>query len=262
MSGASVAIVTGAGNEHGIGFAAARRLARTGLHVVVAATSDRIHDRAAQIVAEGGSAEGVVADLRHPHSVDAMVAVAAARGPIDVLVNNAGMTSVGAGEDATGLLHELSLEQWDDTVRRNLSTAFLVCRAVVPGMRERRFGRIVNVSSTTGPISAFERAAGYAAAKAGMMGLTRALAIESATFGITVNGVAPGWIDTPSLTDPERAAGTASPMGRCGTADEVAAVIAFLASHDASYVSGTLLVVDGANAVVEDGSGRTTVIER
>ncbi|MEX1105519.1 MAG: SDR family oxidoreductase, partial [Ilumatobacteraceae bacterium] len=203
-----------------------------------------------------------VGDLRDLAAVERLAAIADQHGPIEVLVNNAGMTSVGAGHDVAGLLHELTPHDWDDTLARNLSTAFLMCRAVVPGMRSRRYGRIVNVASTTGAVSAFERAAGYAAAKAGMMGLTRALALESAGFGITVNGVAPGWIDTPSLSDGERRAGAASPMGRCGTADEVAAVVAFLASRDASYVSGTLLVVDGANAVVEDVSGRTTVGDR
>jgi 3-oxoacyl-[acyl-carrier protein] reductase len=109
----------------------------------------------------------------------------------------------------------------------------------------------VNVASTTGAVSAFETAGAYAAAKAGMLGLTRTLALEVAGAGITVNAIAPGWIDTPSATDWERRAGEASPVGRSGTADEVAATIEFLASRDASYVTGSLLVVDGGNHVVE-----------
>jgi 3-oxoacyl-[acyl-carrier protein] reductase len=127
---------------------------------------------------------------------------------------------------------------------------------VVPIMRAQRYGRIVNVASTTGPVSAFERAGGYAAAKAGMVGLTRALALEVASAGVTVNAIAPGWIDTPSATDGERRAGAASPVGRSGTADEVAAAIEFLAGRDASYITGTLLLVDGGNHVVEDLAGR------
>ncbi len=249
----SIALVTGAGGEGGIGFATARRLAATGVCVALVATSDRIHERAAAL---GPAASGFVCDLRDDIAVSALVAEVSAMGRIDVVVNNAGMTSVGAGADAGRLVHELSTAEWDDTLRRNLTTAFAVCRAVVPGMRRRKYGRIVNVASTTGPLSAFDRAGGYAAAKAGMVGLTRSLALENGRFGITVNAVAPGWIDTPSATAGERRAGAASPVGRSGTADEVAAAIAFLCSPEASYVSGHLLVVDGANDIVEDLSGR------
>ena len=251
-----MALVTGAGSEGGIGFAAARRLARRGHHVVLVATTDRIHRRAAELVIAGGSAEGAVCDLRDPDAVADLVSSLAAVGGIEVLVNNAGMTSVGAGTDAAVLVEDMTLTDWDDALSRNLTTAFLVSRAVVPLMRQHGYGRIVNVASTTGPLSAFERAGGYAAAKAGMVGLTRALAIEVAAAGITVNAVAPGWIDTPSATDCERRAGAASPLGRSGTADEVAATIEFLASRDASYVTGTLLVVDGGNQVVEDLANR------
>lgn len=249
----SIALVTGAGSEGGIGFATAQRLVAAGLGVVIVATSDRIHHRAASL---GPSATGYVCDLRDEAAVASLVAEVSASGRIDVVVNNAGMTSTGAGTDAGRLVHELSMAEWDDTLRRNLTTAFAVCRAVVPGMRRRRYGRIVNVASTTGPLSAFERAGGYAAAKAGMVGLTRSLALENGRFGITANAVAPGWIDTPSATAGERRAGAASPVGRSGTADEVAAAIAFLCSPDASYVSGHLLVVDGANDIVEDLAGR------
>lgn len=253
---ASLALVTGAGSEGGIGFAAARRLARRGHHVVLVATTDRIHDRAGELVAEGWSAEGRVCDLRDERAVRELIASLDAGARLDVVVNNAGMTSLGAGTDAATSIEDTSLADWDDTMSRNLTTAFLVCRAVVPRMRAQGYGRIVNVASTTGPVSAFERAGGYAAAKAGMLGLTRTLSLEVAGAGITVNALAPGWIDTPSATDVERRAGAASPVGRSGTADEVAAAIEFLASPDASYVTGTLLVVDGGNHVVEDLAGR------
>lgn len=224
--------------------------------MVLVATTDRIHRRAAELVVEGGSAEGAVCDLRDAAAVADLVSSLAAVGRLEVLVNNAGMTSVGAGTDAAALVEELTLAEWDDTLARNLTSAFLVSRAVAPLMRQHGYGRIVNVASTTGPVSAFERAGGYAAAKAGMVGFTRALAIEVAAAGITVNAIAPGWIDTPSATDGERRAGAASPLGRSGTADEVAATIEFLASRDASYVTGALLVVDGGNQIVEDLANR------
>ncbi|MCB1000102.1 MAG: SDR family oxidoreductase [Acidimicrobiales bacterium] len=248
----TIALVTGAGSAGGIGFAAARRLARRGHHVVVVATSDRVHDRAADLVADGGTATGEICDLRDASAVAELVERCSAIGPLQVLVNNAGMTSQAAGSDAAGLAEHLTPEAWDDTLARNLTSAFLVCRSVIPAMRALGGGRIVNVASTTGPLSAFEGASAYAAAKAGMVGFTRALALEVAAAGITVNAVAPGWIDTPSATEGERLAGRASPVGRSGTADEVAAAIEFLASADASYVTGTMLVVDGGNAVVED----------
>jgi 3-oxoacyl-[acyl-carrier protein] reductase len=255
-----IALVTGAGSAEGIGFAAARRLAAGGARVAVAATTSRIHDRVAELRrdcidgADGADVSGWVADLTDEEQVSALVRGIEARhgGTISICVNNAGMTSLGAGSDASGLLEEMSIADWNDAMARNLSTAFLVTRAVLAGMREQRYGRIVNVASVSGPVVVFDRGSVYAAAKAGMVGMTRALALEVGHLGITVNAVAPGWINTAAALTKEQQAGYASPAGRPGTADEVAACIEFLASPSASYVTGTMLVVDGGNSIVED----------
>jgi 3-oxoacyl-[acyl-carrier protein] reductase len=165
------------------------------------------------------------------------------------------MASVSAGSDTTAAVVDLSRADWDDALARTLTTAFLVSRASVPVMRAAGYGRIVNIASVTGPLVSMPDLAPYSAAKAGMVGLTRALSLEVGRDNITVNAVAPGWIDTESATGDERRAGLATPVGRPGTAREVAAAAAFLASPAASYITGAMLVVDGGNSVVEDRSG-------
>lgn len=252
-----VALVTGAGAEHGIGFATARALAKAGNIVVLTSTTARIHERVAQLAAEvGGSPEGYVADLMAPDAAAWLIRqVVAKYGRLDVVVNNAGMVAVG------GIHVEESLESttdalWRDGIDRNLTTAFSVTRAAAPMMRRQSYGRIINVASTSGPVQAFIGDVAYHAAKAGMMGLTRATALELAADGVTVNAVAPGWIATDSQMEFERAAGGLAAVGRSGTAEEVASVIAFLASPAASYATGQLVVVDGGNSLPEDRAWR------
>ncbi len=127
----------------------------------------------------------------------------------------------------------------------------MVTRAVLPGMMERNYGRIINISSVTGPSVGIAGSSVYSAAKAGMLGMTRSLAIESGPNNVTVNCIGPGWIETASSSDSEIAAGKFTPIGRSGTPEEVGNVAVFLASEEASYVTGQLLIVDGGNTIQE-----------
>lgn len=243
-----VALVTGAGSAGGIGFACARALRDLGATIAVAATSDRIHDRASEL---DGAGTGFIADLTDPAQVERLIAeVTEAVGPIDVLINNAGMTSVTDEEDWLSITG-MSPEQWRHGIMRNLDTAFLVTRSVLPGMTSRGFGRIVNVTSTSGTTCAMPNEAAYVAGKGGMRGLTFATAVETATAGVTCNAVAPGWIRTPSSLDQELEYGRRTPMQRLGEPAEIAAAVAFFCSPAASYVTGQTLVVDGGNSIRE-----------
>jgi 3-oxoacyl-[acyl-carrier protein] reductase len=245
------ALVTGAGSTEGIGFAAARLLAAQGARVFITSTTSRIYERLAELPGEPGRHGAAPADLADPAAADRLVAAAtAALGRVDILVNNAGMTQVGRREKAS-LLHRIEDAEWARAIELNLNTAFRVTRAVLPQMRRRRYGRIVQIASVTGPLVSNPRSAGYSAAKAAMTGMTRALALEVARRGITVNAVAPGWIGTASATPAELVAGRHTPIGRPGRAEEVAEVALFLASEMASYVTGQMIVVDGGNAIQE-----------
>jgi 3-oxoacyl-[acyl-carrier protein] reductase len=237
-----VAFVTGA--SHGIGRAIAIALARAGHPVgfCFASDSEGAGETQSAVEAEGTKALAVKADVRDPASVDAAFsAVEAEFGRITILVNNAGVAR-------DGLVARMSDEQWRAVIDTNLTGAFNTIRRATPGMMRERYGRIINVSSVVGQAGQAGQA-NYAAAKAGLLGLSRSIARELAPRHITCNVVAPGPIVTAMTGDmPEEWQSQiegAVPLGRFGTADECAAVVAFLCSDAASYVTGALVPVDG-----------------
>jgi 3-oxoacyl-[acyl-carrier protein] reductase len=247
-----VAVVTGAGSPDGIGFATARLLAELGAAVMISATTARVQDRVSELRSAGFDPAGIVGDLTDPGAADRLVSAALDRwGRLDILVNNAGMISAADPVFESGTVASMDLATWQAALARNLTSAFLVTKAALPAMISRGWGRIVMVASVTGPVMAIRGDVGYATAKAGMVGLTRAAALDTAGHRITVNAVAPGWIATGSQTPEERGQGQATPAGRSGSPDEIAAAIAWLASPGASYITGQYLVVDGGNSIAE-----------
>lgn len=248
-----VAVVTGAGSPTGIGFAVCRRLGELGAAVALTATTARVDDRVRDLQEANVRVTGVVADLTEPTAAEEMVATVMREwGRVDILVNNAGMVSVSDRHALSGGVGGLPYEDWQHSLRRNLDTAFLMTRAAVPAMQRVGWGRIVMVSSVTGPVMAMRADAAYAAAKAAMVGLVRSLAVDLAVDGITANAVAPGWIATGSQTEEEVREGRTTPMGRSGTPDEIAWPVAWLCTPGAAYVTGQCLVVDGGNSVAEE----------
>jgi 3-oxoacyl-[acyl-carrier protein] reductase len=237
------ALVTGASG--GLGGAIAAALHRQGARVALSGTRREALERLAKELGENAIA--LPADLADPTAVEALVPAAeTALGALDILVNNAGLTR-------DNLFLRMKDEEWDRVIAVNLTAAFRLARASLKGMMRRRYGRIIGITSIVG-VTGNAGQGNYAAAKAGMIGMSKALAAEVASRNITVNCVAPGCIATPmtdSLSEKQREAILASvPMGRLGEGADIAAAVVYLASSEASYVTGQTLHVNGGMAMI------------
>jgi 3-oxoacyl-[acyl-carrier protein] reductase len=233
----ATALVTGA--SKGIGAAIAKALAEDGWQVAVNYRSDEEGAKATVKAIEdaGGKAAAFHADVSNGTPDELFKQVEGELGPVIALVNNAGVT-------ADGLAIQLDDEAWDRVIGTNLTAAFRLTRRAMRPMIKARYGRIVNVASVVGP-RANAGQSNYAAAKAGLIGMTKTVAAEVARRGVTVNAVAPGFIETEMTKDVPEAVVEAIPARRVGTPEDVAAAVRFLASDDAGYVTGTTLFVDG-----------------
>jgi len=247
-----IALITGGGR--GIGEACARALGALGMGIALSGRNQENLDRvAASLCAEGVAARAFVCDVTHSEAVAALVeTVATTFGPIDVLVNNAGI-------GASAPLHRTSDALWDRVLATNLSGAFYCMRAVLPGMVARGWGRVINIASVAGKIGVPFGSA-YCASKHGLLGLTRALAVEVADKGITVNAICPGWVDTDMAQEAAASAAEATgrslektrgqlvranPQGRMLEASEVSALVAYLVTDSARGIHGQSLSIDG-----------------
>jgi len=240
------ALVTGAGDASGIGFAAAKALKELGAEVFITSTSDRIYKRAEEL-----GAKGFIADLTSESDVQALESQISS---LDILVNNAGMTSVTspAGPNEATDISQVSLEALQIGMSRNLETAFLATKYFLPKIRKSQSGRIIMISSLTGPVMAMRNQPVYATAKAALVGLTKSIALDEAKYGITCNAILPGWIATNSISESEKSQGLSVPMGRGGRTDEIASAIAWLSTPGASYITGQTIIVDGGNSIKEE----------
>ena len=237
------ALITGASG--GIGSAIAKNLSQQGAHVILHGTrAGRLEELASEI---GTNVSVVTANLSDRDAVGGLVSEAAkATGAIDILVNNAGITR-------DNLFMRMKDEEWDDVLEVNLTSSMLLCRSAIRAMMKARWGRIISISSIVG-VTGNPGQTNYAASKAGMIGFSKSLAAEVASRGITVNVVAPGFIETPmtdELTDEQKQKLLGNvPAGRLGSSQEVAAAVSFLASEEAAYMTGATLHVNGGMAML------------
>ena len=238
-----MAVITGASS--GIGRQIAESLAGAGAAVALLARSQRrLKKVAAAILEQGGRVEVCSADVTDENAIERVAGqVSGKLGTCDILVNNAGI-------NIRRPLEEFTRQDWDRVLDTNLTAPFVMCQTFVPGMREKKFGRIINIASIMAHISLPNRTA-YSATKAGLLGLTKSLALELAPYNITANGISPGPIATemlkPLIEDPEKNARFLArvPLGRWGRVEEVGSLAAFLCSDEAAFITGTDIVIDG-----------------
>jgi 3-oxoacyl-[acyl-carrier protein] reductase len=241
MSEQRIALITGA--SRGIGRACAHALSHAGFKVALAARAvDKLEELAGEIRANGREAYVTALDLASAESIkEAVKKTAVEFGPVGVLVNNGGITK-------DGLAMRMSREDWDAVIQTNLTGSFLCTQAVIPGMLKARWGRIINIASVVGEMGNAGQA-NYVASKAGLIGLTKALAREIASRNVTVNAVAPGFIETDMTgvlgEEVKKKLLEAIPLGRMGASEDIAAAVAFLASDAAGYITGHVLDVNG-----------------
>ncbi len=244
-----VAIITGAARGNGEG--AARVMAREGAIVVLTDVLDKVHETAKSIREQGYQTISFTMDVTKPAEVNQVVQeVLKQFGRVDILDNNAG---IGGG----GALVNLPDDVRDHVFDVNIKGMFNCTKAVLPGMIKRKYGKIINISSVTGPIVSIPGSCAYAATKGAIWGFTKALAIDVAQYNINVNAICPGWIDTPMLRRRPDAdsrlkrLATTVPMGRLGTIEELGELVAFLASDESKYITGTPIVIDGGSTLPE-----------
>lgn len=240
-----IAIVTGA--SQGIGKIIAFELAKSGAHVAcISRNKKAIESIVDEITINGGQASSFPCDISDSDTLSEIITeIIKENSRIDILVNNAGITK-------DSLLMRMSIEQWDDVINTNLKGAFHCTKAVVRYMMKNKFGRIINITSIVG-LTGNAGQANYAASKAGLIGMTKSIAKEVASRGITANCIAPGWIET-SMTD--KLSGEVKneflshiPVGRIGSPDDIANAVIFLASDEAGYITGQTITVDGGRII-------------
>jgi 3-oxoacyl-[acyl-carrier protein] reductase len=240
------ALISGCGAAGGIGYAIAKALNQAGATVFITSTTDRIYDRAKEL-----SVTGFVADLTQEGACQKIISQIPS---LDILINNAGMSSVNkplSKAEATDLVNVTS-SAWQDGLARNLDTAFNLTKAALPLLRKSRSGRIIMISSVTGPQMVMSNQPVYAAAKAGLIGLTKSLALDEARYQITANAILPGWIKTDTQSDHEAKQGVKTPLKRSGTPDEIASLALYLSSPNSAYLTGQAIIVDGGNSIAEE----------
>ena len=251
-----VAVVTGVARPPGMGYAIAKVLAREGTLLAITDISDQVYERAKEMEASGYKVAAYRIDLTESKEVNEMVKkVLKQFGRIDILVNVAGSIPWGT---IPNLLVDMKEEEWDKIIDINLKTTFNCIKAVLPSMIKQKSGKIINISSVTGPVVAYPRWTHYAAAKAGVTGLTRALACEVGEYGINVNAICPGTINTrleEVFPTPEgielRNRELEIPLKRMGKPEEIADLVLFLASDESSYITGQMIIIDGGASIQE-----------